>query len=109
MGLLFGGDPLALFALAFVRGIGIVANSAPFSASIVELSPPERIGTMLTMQTAAGFLLTLLTIHLMPVVVDWVGWRYAFSVLALGPVFGIWAMARLRAHPDARRLAHGRR
>ncbi len=87
----------------------IVADSAQFSASIAELSEPKRIGTMLTMQTAMGFLLTLFTIHLMPAAVEIMGWRYAFLVLVPGPVFGVWAMARLRAHPDALKLAGGRR
>ncbi|NQU60580.1 MAG: MFS transporter, partial [Rhodospirillales bacterium] len=64
---------------------------------------------VLTMQTAMGFVLTVLTIHMMPVMVEWVGWRYAFVVLVPGPVFGVWAMARLRAHPDAAKLAGGRR
>ncbi len=108
-GFLFGANPVLLFALCFVWGVSIVADSAQFSASIAELSPPERIGTMLTMQTAAGFLLTLFTIHLMPLAVEAMGWRYAFLVLAPGPVFGVWAMTRLRAHPDARKLAGGRR
>ena len=100
---------MLLFALCFVWGVTIVADSAQFSASIAELSAPERIGTMLTMQTAMGFLLTLLTIHLMPLAVDGMGWRYAFLVLVPGPVFGVWAMVRLRAHPDAVKLAGGRR
>ena len=109
VGFLFGGNPVLLFALCFVWGVTIVADSAQFSASIAELSAPERIGTMLTMQTAMGFLLTLLTIHLMPLAVDVMGWRYAFLVLVPGPVFGVWAMVRLRAHPDAVKLAGGRR
>ena len=108
-GFLFGGDPVLLFALCFVWGVTIVADSAQFSASIAELSPPDRIGTMLTMQTAVGFLLTLFTIHLMPAAVEIMGWRYAFLVLVPGPVFGVWAMARLRAHPEALKLAGGRR
>ena len=64
---------------------------------------------MLTVQTCAGFLLTLITIHLMPLFIDAVGWRFAFVPLALGPVFGVWAMVRLRFHPDAVKLAGGHR
>jgi MFS family permease len=108
-GFLFGGDPWLLLALCLVWGISVVADSAQFSASITELSEPDLIGTMLTIQTCAGFLLTLLTIHLIPWMVEMVGWRYAFAALAIGPVFGIWAMARLRARPEARKLAGGKR
>jgi MFS family permease len=109
VGFLFGGNPILLFLLCFVWGVTIIADSAQFSASIAELSDPARIGTMLTMQTAMGFLLTLFTIHLMPLAVEWTGWRYAFLILVPGPVFGVWAMARLRIHPDSRKLAGGRR
>jgi dipeptide/tripeptide permease len=55
-----------------------------------------------------GFLLTLVTIQLMPLLVDAVGWRYAFAALAVGPLLGVVAMARLRRQPDASRLAGGR-
>ncbi len=78
-------------------------------ASVVELSKPDLVGTMLTLQTALGFTLTLVTIHLMPLWIDWLGWRYAFAPLAVGPFLGAWAMARLCAHPDSLRLANGRR
>ncbi len=63
---------------------------------------------MLTVQTSMGFLLTLITIHLVPVVVDAVGWEFAFLILMPGPVVGIWAMWALRRSPDAARLAGGR-
>ena len=109
VGLLFGADPLLLGVVCLVWGATIVADSPQFSASVTELAPPELTGTMLTVQTCAGFLLTLVTIHLMPLLVEAVGWRFAFAPLALGPLFGIWAMARLRAHPDSARLAGGRR
>jgi len=109
VGFLFGGNAVALLALCLVWGISIVADSAQFSASIAELSDPARVGTMLTLQTALGFTLTLVTIHLMPYLVDALGWRYAFVPLALGPAAGVWAMARLRAHPRALALAGGRR
>ena len=109
IGFLFGGDPRPLVALALVWGISIVADSAQFSASIAELADRARVGTMLTVQTALGFTLTLATIHLMPYLVDALGWRYAFLPLAIGPALGVWAMARLRAHPRSMALAGGRR
>jgi hypothetical protein len=109
IGFLFGGSPAALVAVCIVWGVTIVADSAQFSASIAELSDPARVGTMLTLQTALGFTLTLVTIHLMPYWVAALGWHAAFAPLALGPLVGVVAMARLRAHPAALRLAGGRR
>jgi len=109
VGLVFGGAPWLLVLVCLVWGVAVVADSAQFSASVAELSDPNLVGTMLTLQTAMGFTLTLLTIHLMPLWVDELGWRYAFAPLAVGPFLGVVAMARLRAHPEARRLAGGRR
>ncbi|MDH4229555.1 MAG: MFS transporter [Nitrospirota bacterium] len=109
VGLLFGTHPALVGGLCLLWGITVIADSAQFSASVTELSEPQLVGTMLTTQTCAGFTLTLVTIHLMPLLVGAVGWRYAFMPLALGPFFGVWAMARLRARPEAIRLAGGRR
>ena len=109
IGLLYGGSPAALLCLCVIWGISIVADSAQFSASIAELADPARVGTMLTLQTALGFTLTLVTIHLLPHFVDAMGWHYAFVPLAIGPAIGVWAMARLRADPRSVRLAGGRR
>lgn len=107
-GLLFGSNPWLLFAVCLVWGVTVIADSAQFSASIAELSDKELVGTMLTIQTCGGFLLTLITIHLMPLLVAHAGWSLAFGLLALGPLVGVLAMARLRRHPDARKLAGGR-
>jgi len=109
VGFLFGGNPMLLVLLCLVWGVTIVADSAQFSASIAELSDRALVGTMLTVQTSMGFLLTLLTIQLIPMLVDLVSWRYAFAFLAIGPVVGVIAMGRLRAHPDAVKLANGRK
>lgn len=109
VGFLFGASPLLLGILCLIWGITVIADSAQFSASVTELSDPELIGTMLTVQTCVGFMLTLVTIHLMPLFVASVGWHFAFAPLALGPIFGVWAMARLRADPESVRLANGRR
>jgi MFS family permease len=107
-GLLFGGNPVLLLIVCLIWGAAVVADSPQFSASIIELAERPLIGTMLTVQTCIGFLLTLTTIHLMPYAVAAVGWSYAFVVLAIGPFVGVIAMWRLRHHPDAAKLAGGR-
>jgi hypothetical protein len=89
-------------------GLAIVADSAQYSAAITELAEGAYVGTALTLQTSLGFLLTLITIRLVPVVEAAVGWRYAFSFLALGPAVGLWAMVMLRRSPAARKMAGGR-
>ncbi len=109
MGWLFGAAPALVIALALLWGLTVVADSAQFSASIAELAEPDSIGTLLTVQTCTGFLLTLITIHGVPHMVAAAGWVGAFTVLAMGPLLGCVAMARLRAMPQARRLAGGRR
>jgi dipeptide/tripeptide permease len=75
----------------------------------MELSDPALVGTMVTVQTCAGFLLTIASIHLLPLLVAAAGWPVAFAVLAAGPFLGAWAMWRLRQHPDSVRIAGGRR
>jgi MFS family permease len=109
IGFLYGRNPTFLISLCLVWGITVVADSAQFSASIAELSEPSLVGTMLTMQTSIGFLITLITIHLIPYLVAAVGWKYAFAFLGIGPLLGSIAMARLRRMKEARALAGGRR
>jgi MFS family permease len=109
MGWLLGASPWIVAPVALVWGITVIADSAQFSASIAELSEPTSVGTLLTVQTCAGFLLTLVSIHLVPDVVALAGWPGAFSMLAVGPLLGCLAMMRLRRRPEAQRLAGGRR
>ncbi|MHC4959277.1 MAG: MFS transporter [Planctomycetota bacterium] len=107
-GLLFA-HPVALTVLCLVWGLAVVADSAQFSAAITELGDKRYIGTALTVQTCLGFLLTLVTIRLVPVLVAHVGWEWVFVFLVPGPVFGIWSMLSLRRLPEAERMASGNR
>ncbi len=109
IGLLFGANPILLLIVAAIWGASVVADSAQFSACVTELGDPQYLGTALTIQTCLGFLLTIVSIKLIPRFVDLVGWRYAFMILAPGPLFGVIAMLRLRALPEAVKIAHGRR
>lgn len=107
IGRLFGGSPLWLVLLGLLWGFAVVADSAQFSACVSELADEEYIGTALTLQTSLGFLLTLLTIRLIPTLESQLGWGWAFAPLALGPAVGLWAMFHLRQSPTAVRLANG--
>jgi MFS family permease len=104
----FGLHPAVTIALCLVWGVAVVADSAQFSASVAELSDPRMTGTMLTVQNCLGFALTLVTIHLMPVMVGWAGWGGAFALLAAGPALGCVAMLRLGRSGAAAALAGGR-
>ena len=106
IGMLYGGNPVLLLLVAAIWGATVVADSAQFSSCVTELGDPQYIGTALTIQMCIGFLLTTISIELIPKVDDW---RYAFMILAPGPFLGVVAMLRLRQLPEAVKIAHGRR
>jgi hypothetical protein len=108
--------PGALTVVCLIWGFAVVADSAQFSAAISELCDPRFVGTALTIQTCAGFLLTTLTIRAVPWVLGDAGasggsaaWWPALAMLAAGPVFGIYHMARLRQMSEATKMAGGQR
>jgi MFS family permease len=107
-GLLFH-HPLLLTALCLVWGFAVVADSAQFSAAVSELTDPRYVGSALTLQTSLGFLLTLVTIQLVPALLDYLDWSAVLALLALGPAFGIVSMLALRRLPEALAMASGNR
>ena len=109
IGFVYGGNPFSILLIAAIWGATVVADSAQFSACVTELGDPRYVGTALTMQTCLGFLLTTISIELIPHVVKVVGWQYAFAILAPGPLLGVIAMLRLRGLPEAAKIAQGRR
>jgi MFS family permease len=99
----FSLHPVLVAALLIVWGVAIVADSAQFSTALTEVADPAYVGTAVTAQTAIGFLITVASIRLMPTLAGHVGWRWAFTALAVGPLLGIAAMvgfARQTASPS---------
>ena len=93
---LFYGAPFAaLLVLAVVWGFTVVADSAQFSALVTDHTPRTHVGTALTLQTSAGFLLTMVSMRLVPPLSAAAGWQWAFLFLAPGPLLGALAMRRL--------------
>jgi MFS family permease len=96
-------QPLLLTAVASAWGFTVVADSAQFSAAISELAPAEYVGTAVSLQTCVGFLLTLISVRLVPVMADAWGWAFSFLFLAPGPFLGTAAMWTLRGLPESRK------
>lgn len=93
----FGGPPALTLALAILWGVFVIPDSAQFSALVADASPPERAGSLMTFQTALGFLLTAGTIQGAPMAAAAFGWPVTLALFGLGPLLGVEAMRRLHA------------
>jgi MFS family permease len=105
----FANDVMFALVVAIIWGIAVIPDSPQYSTMISELCDPSYTGTALTIQTAVGFGLTIITIQLLPYLVDLVGWSSAFVFLSFGPLFGIISLFRLRREPDAIKIALGKK
>ena len=99
--LLFTGAWPILAVLLGIWGATVIADSPVFSTALSEVADSRYTGTALTTQTAIGFLLTLITISIVPIAANILGWQYAFVVLAPGPFLGAIAMYRYRKYIEA--------
>lgn len=107
-GVVFGSSPAVVAPFVLAWGFFVVADSAQFSAAVSELADGSYVDSALTLQTAVGFLVTIASIQLVPLVRDAVGWQWAFVPLVVGPLVGTGAMLWLRTLPEADRPAGGR-
>lgn len=92
----FGGPVWLTLSLAVIWGIAIIPDSAQFSALVADNAPAEISGSLLTLQTALGFALTIFTVQIMPMAAEVFGWPPVLAMLAIGPALGILAILPLR-------------
>ena len=91
----FGGAPWLTALLAILWGIFVIPDSAQFSALVADAAPPDRAGSLMTFQTALGFLLTAVTIQTAPILAGAFGWPVVLAAFGIGPLIGVEAMRRL--------------
>lgn len=91
----FGGSAQLMAGVFVIWGLSVIPDSAQFSALVADLTPPEMAGSVMSLQTALGFLLTIVTVQVTPLVAETFGWPMLFCILALGPGVGIISMAGL--------------
>lgn len=93
----FGGPVWLTVTIIIIWGAAIVPDSAQFSALVADYSPPGQAGSLMTLQTALGFALTIATVQLAAVLAAQLGWPIVISGLAIGPALGVLAMLKLRS------------
>lgn len=96
----FGGPVWITCALIIIWGIAIIPDSAQFSAIVADAASPDQAGSLMTFQTALGFLLTFFTVQATPALATLLGWPIVLAAMAIGPVLGIAAMAQLVRKPE---------
>jgi MFS family permease len=109
-GFVYDGPIWMLIALGLIWGFTVIADSAQFSTIVTELSDPMYVGTALTLQLGIGFMLTVVTIWLLPLAAASLNsWQWVFLILIPGPLIGTFAMLLLRRMPESIKIANGNR
>lgn len=91
----YGGPVWLVMGALIVWGILVVPDSPLFSALVADAAPPERAGSLMTLQTSIGFLLTAVTVQATPWVADAISWPWVLALMGVGPALGVLAMRAL--------------
>lgn len=110
---------LLLLAVGLVYAFSAIGDSPVFSTGFTEVVNSRILGSALAVRSLAGFGAGALASLTFGVVLDLTNpagsaprypvWGWAFSVLGVGALFGVAATAWLRALPESRRMAGGKR
>lgn len=77
-------------------GMVVIADSPLFSTMVAQNAESEIKGTALTIVTCVGFLITIFSIELLTYLQDLMNPTYIFVFLAIGPIFGLFALYEKR-------------
>jgi len=109
--------PLAVVILVgLVYGFSAIGDSPVYSTGITEVVDPAHLGSVLAVRSLLGFGAGAVAPLVFGAVLDLTDgrvaggvWGWAFSVLGVGGFLGICSMFWLRAIPESRRMASGKR
>ncbi|NLY80726.1 MAG: MFS transporter [Lysinibacillus sp.] len=98
IGFTFGQSIWLTLIISMIWGMSVISDSAQFSAAVSEVAEEDFVGTALTFQMCIGFLITICSINLIPIIQRFVGWEWVFSILAIGPILGIISMMKFKRY-----------
>jgi len=108
-----------LIAVAAFYNITAIADSSVYSTGLTELVPPEYLGAAYALRSVLGFGAGVVSPWVFGLAIDWargeplrsetMAWGLAWSSLGVGALLGPIMTLKLRALPEARSMAGGRR
>lgn len=89
--------PTELFLLyLWIWGITVAGDSPQFSTLNARTAPPEIVGSAVTFVICIGFSLTIVSLHVFEYLMVSFSLPIAVSLLAIGPLYGIYALHALK-------------
>jgi MFS family permease len=108
-----------LVAVAMLYQFTGIGDSSVYSTAITELVPPRYIGAAYSLRSVMGFGVGAVSPWVFGLALDWgragphpsewLAWGVAWSTLGIGGVIGPLMTLRLRASPQSRAMAGGKR
>ena len=93
--LLFMTDYQIIFlVLLMIWGMAVIADSPLLSTLVAQSAPPEIRGTALTLVNCIGFTITIISIQVINLLMNYVDVHLLFILLAIGPIFGLIALRK---------------
>ena len=93
--IMFHLPEIIFLGFLLIWGTSVVADSPQFSTLNAKTAPPEFVGSGLTIVNSIGFAITIISIQLLNYLVEVVNPEYIFTILTLGPVFGLYSLRYL--------------
>jgi len=90
----FISSPVVMILFLLFWGMAVIADSPLFSTLVAQNTTVESKGTALTIVTCIGFSITIISIQLLTFLLQYVDARYIYMLLAIGPVFGLFALKK---------------
>jgi MFS family permease len=94
--LLQNNSAYLFFAFLFIWGITVIADSPLFSSLVAKHVPNENKGSALTIVNCIGFSITILSIEFINSISKHMAPHLVYSLLAIGPFFGLWSLINMR-------------
>ncbi len=87
-------NPIFFLLFLLFWGLVVIADSPLFSTMVAHSATPELKGTALTITNCIGFAITIISIQLLSFVIANGSDKYAYMLLAIGPIIGLVALSK---------------